>query len=151
MLEFPSRSDLPAVSVEIRAGFMSHTFTEACRDGAFPDANYSAPGDPRIFSLERYRLSHSLPAILDTIDGRRCYISNSGYGNHFVIEGLHELPPSREYWVFLQLERVDRTIARLRIRSAYAGRRDQAPYGRGRKSMMFRELLTRTLGLKARR
>jgi hypothetical protein len=75
-------------------------------------------------------------------------VSSSGYGNHFVVEGLPGLRSGEEYWIFLQLERLEATIARMRIRSAYAGTRSLAPHGRGRQSMMFRELLARTLGLK---
>jgi hypothetical protein len=47
-----------------------------------------------------------------------------------------------------QIERFDQTIALLRIRSAYAGKRERAPHGRGQQSMQFRELVARTLGLK---
>jgi hypothetical protein len=89
-----------------------------------------------------------LPEIIDTMSDRRCYVSNTGYGNHFVIEGRPGLPPNTEYWVFLQVERIDQTIALLRVRSAYAGIREYAPHGRGRQSMLFRELVARTLGLK---
>jgi hypothetical protein len=150
-LDFAARADLPAISVEIRVGFMSHTFTEACASGEPAHPEYSRPNDPRIFSQRRHEFSRHLPALLDTIGTRRCHVSNSGHGNHFVIEGLPGLQPGEEYWVFLQMECVERTVARMRIRSAYAGRRDQAPHARGRQSMMFRELMARTLGLKETR
>lgn len=145
---FAERADLPAVSVEIRVGFMSHTFTAACPAGDDPHPDYSGQHDPRIFSPERYELSFCLPEIIDSMAGRRCYASSSGYGNHFVIQGLPGLPSGREYWVFLQIERVDSSIALLRVRSAFAGHRARAPYGRGRQSMLFRELVARTMGLK---
>lgn len=80
--------------------------------------------------------------------GRRCYVSNAGHGNHFVIEGLPGLPPDEEYWVFLQVEKIDQTAVLLRVRSAYTGKRPHAPHGRSRQSMLFRELIARTLGLK---
>jgi hypothetical protein len=145
---FAQRGDLPAVSVEIRVGFMSHTFTTACPTGNDPHPDYSGQQDPRIFSPERYELSLCLPEIIDSLAGRRCYVSSSGHGNHFVIEGLPGMPPGQEYWVFLQIEKVESAIARLRVCSAYSGLRARAPYGRGRQSMLFRELVARTLGLK---
>jgi hypothetical protein len=147
-LDFAARVDLPATCVEIRVGFMSHTFTETCARGNLPHAQFSKPNDPRVFSPTRYKLSRHLPAIVDSMGSRRCHVSNSGHGNHFTIEGLPELALGEEYWVFLQVERVERTVARLRIRSAYVGHRDRAPYARGRQSMMFREVLARTLRLK---
>ena len=127
---------------------MSHTFTTACPEEGIPHRDFSRHHDPRIFSLERYQLSLNLPDIIDSMAYRRCYASNAGYGNHFVIEGLPGLPTEEEYWVFLQMERIDHTVALLRVRSAYTGHRARAPHGRGRKSMLFRELLARTLGLK---
>jgi hypothetical protein len=145
---FAERANLPPVSVEVRVGFMSHTFTTACPDDEDPHPDYSRRNDPRIFSIERYQLYCALPEIIDTMADRRCYVSNTGFGNHFVIEGLPGLPPDAEYWVFLQIERIDQTIAVLRVRSAYAGKRERAPHGRGRQSMLFRELVARALGLK---
>ena len=127
---------------------MSHTFTTACPACDAPHPEYSGQHDPRIFSPERYALSLCLPDIIDSIAGRRCYVSNSGHGNHFVIEGLPGLSPGQEYWVFLQIEKIESTIALLRVCSAYAGLRARAPHGRGRQSMLFRELVARTLGLK---
>jgi hypothetical protein len=99
-------------------------------------------------SSSGYLLSRCLPEIIDTMADRRCYVSNAGYGNHFFIEGMPGLPPDEECWVFLQIERIDQTVALLRVRSAYTGKRERAPHGRGRQSMLFRELVARTLGLK---
>lgn len=84
---FAERADLPAVSVEIRVGFMSHTFTTACPDHEHPHLDYSRQNDPRIFSHKRCLWSHHLPKILDTMADQRCYVSNTGHGNHFVVFG----------------------------------------------------------------
>jgi hypothetical protein len=147
VLDYLETRQLPPVSVEVRVGFMSHTFTISCADDGTANPDYSRRNDPRSFNFERYRLSTYLPSIIDSIAARRCYVSNSGYGNHFVVEGISELSQDEEYWVFLHVESVAPTIARLRVRSAYAGKRVHAPHSRRRQSMMFKELLARTLGL----
>lgn len=145
-LDYAARGALPAVAVEIRVGFMSHTFARKCAEGEAPHPHYSrAPHDCRTFCPQRYALSHELPRIVESFGERRCYESNTEHGNHFVIEGLAGLPMGVEYWIFLQVDRIAPEVARVRIRSAYAGDKAKPPRSRSSKSMRFRELVARTL------
>jgi len=145
-LSFAARADYAARDVEIRVGYSSHPFTKKCADGERPHAPYSKPHDPRAFCLERYRLSLQLPKILGSIDSRRCYATD--FRNYFVVDTLDLLPVNTEYRVFFNTKKVEPHALRLFVESAYAGSVSRSPQGRRRESVMFRALVSKTLGLK---
>lgn len=144
-LSFAARADYPARDVEIRIGYSSHAFTKRCPDGDMPHAPYSKPHDPRVFCLERYRLSLQLPKIMQNIDTRRCYATN--FRNYFIVDTFGLLPANTEYRVFFNMKKAGPEAMRLFIESAYAGDPTKSPHGRRRESVVFRALVNKTLGL----
>jgi hypothetical protein len=143
----PAKPGYEAVQIEIRVGYMSHAFSKGCLDNCQPHAEYSGEGDPRVFCPERYALSLRLPDFINAIGDKSCYESNHRNGSHFVVENVEGLPQGCEYWVFLEMVRVEDRVVRLRVRSAYVGERNRAPRARGGQSVRFRQWLSRTLGL----
>jgi hypothetical protein len=107
---------------------------------------YSKPHDARVFCLERYALSRQLPSIIRNIDTRRCYATN--FRNYFIVDTLDLLSANTEYWVFFNTKKAEPDALRLFVESAYAGNPSKAPHGRRRESVMFRALVSKTLGFK---
>jgi hypothetical protein len=144
-LRFAARSDYLARDVEIRVGYSSHPFTKKCADGETPQAAYSKSYDQRIFCLERYRLSLQLPKIIENIETRRCYATR--FRNYFIVETFDLLPANTEYRVFFNTKKAEPDAMRLFVESAYAGAPSKSPHGRWHKSLLFRALVNKTLGL----
>ena len=160
-LKFAARAGYLARDVEIRVGYSSHPFTTRCPDGAAPHAHYSKPHDPRVFCRERYRLSHQLPKIIESIETRRCYATS--FRNYFIVDTFELLPASSpngvrvgydfnwsntEYRVFFNTKKAETDAMRLFVESAYAGTPSKLTQGSRRESVMFRALVGKTLGLK---
>ena len=137
-LELPATDELPAKAVEIRVGFSNHTFTRnrKTEDG---EARFYAD---RTFCHERYPLSHSLPGIIKSLDGRKCFHANQE--NYFIVE----LAGGREYWVFFDVRNVGEPSAVLLfVQSAYPANAASVsvPHGRRRKKVGFRVLVNYAL------
>jgi hypothetical protein len=145
-LKFAARAGYPARDVEIRVGYSSHPFTKRCPAGEVAHALYSKQHDPRVFCVQRYRLSRELPKIIESIERRRCYATD--YRNYFIVDTLDLLPANTEYRVFFNAKRAEPDAMRLFVESAYAGDLDRSPHGRKHESVMFRALVNKTLGLK---
>lgn len=145
-LKFAARPGYPARDVEIRVGYSSHPFTTRCPDGGTPHARYSKPHDPRVFCLERYRLSFELPKIIESIETHRCYATD--YRNYFIVDTFDLLPANTEYWAFFNAKKVETDAMRLFVESAYPGNPSKSPRGLRRESLVFRALVGKTLGLK---
>jgi hypothetical protein len=145
-LKFAAWAGYPARDVEIRVGYSSHPFTTRCPDGTAPHAPYSKPHDPRVFCRERYRLSHQLPKIIESIETRRCYATS--FRNYFILDTLDVLPANTEYRVFFNTKQTAPDSMRLFVESAYAANPSKLPHGVQRESLMFRALVSKTLGLK---
>jgi hypothetical protein len=146
VLHLEPHGSYPACDVEIRIGYSSHPFTVSCKDGETGDAPYSKLRDQRIFCPDRYKLSFKLREIMESIDSRRCYATE--HRNFFVIQSMEELPNGTEYWVFFNPKAKGPAAIELFIESAYAGDTTRAPRSRRRESVVFRALITKTLGLK---
>lgn len=145
-LEFQARNDYPARNVEIRIGYSSHPFTRECAEGETPHNLYSKTHDLRTFAPERYQWSLQLPEIMKRIDSRRCHATN--HKNYFIVDNVPGLPASMEYWIFFNTRKDGPDALRVFVESAYAGDTGRAPHGRGRETILFRALVTKTLGLK---
>ena len=146
-IELTARLGYPAQTIEVRVGYSSHTFTKSCPEEDSPHHQYSKPHDLRVFCNERYQHSLQLRAIMESIEGRRCYATN--HKNYFIIENSPSLSLSAgtEYWVFFDTRKAGPAALRLFIESAYAGEKARAPRGRSREAIGFRALASKTLDL----
>lgn len=148
-LSFAALRGYPARDVEIRVGYSSHAFTIRCPNGVQAHHPYSKPNEPRVFCPVRYGLSLELPAIITSLETRKCYATSRK--NYFIVEQVAGLLPALEYWVFFDVRKcADPDAAKVLVESAYAGNREQAPHNRSRKGDSFRALVSAALELTKR-
>ena len=85
-------------------------------------------------------MSHSLPAIIGSLDGKNCFYANQE--NYFIVEAPH----GKEYWVFFDVRHVSEPNAVLLfVQSAYPPDDSPVPRGRRRKKVGFRVLVSHAL------
>ncbi len=101
--------------------FSLHCFTRGVRHGEIPDRAlcYSDGRETRVFDMQRYHLSHNLPAIVESLARRRCY--HTGRGNFFTIEIVDPNTDTKlEYEVYFTASRAARRgLINLYVQSAY--------------------------------
>jgi hypothetical protein len=147
---FRRRIELPAVGkhrarvVELYVCFGLHTFTRAI-DPADGDCQfYRDNRETRTFCPKRYRRSFELPAIVRTLETRRCEFARgmSGLVNYVTVETTD----GERYAVFFELRRfkpVGPDAVQLMVQSAYVLDPDKPAPGKGR--IHFHALLGQVL------
>ena len=127
--EQPATSIAQARKFQVRVIFSLHCFTRKLKDGESVPAKamlYSDSRETRIFDFSRYELSKQLPAIVEQLQGRKCF--HSGKGNYFVIELVSDAGEQNEYEVYFGAScSSERGVINLFVQSAYI--RDKAHTG----------------------
>lgn len=106
----PATGKAPARKFQVQVIFSLHCFTRNLKDGEPAPAKamlYSDSRETRIFDFRRYELSKQLPAIIQQLQGRKCF--HSGKGNYFVIELVSEAGEQNEYEVYFDASRRELT------------------------------------------
>ena len=145
--EQPATGNAPTRQFQVQVIFSLHCFTRNLEDGEpapVKAMSYSDSRETRIFDFTRYELSKQLPAIVQQLQGRKCF--HSGKGNYFVIELVSDAGEQNEYEVYFDASRSsERGVINLFVQSAYI--RDKAHTGNRprKKPIKFDIILFNTL------
>jgi hypothetical protein len=143
-LELAATDKHPPRSVQLHVSFGLHTFTRAVQPHDCDHHLYRDNREIRSFCPERHASSLELPAIIRTLENRRCEFarSMSGLINYVTVE----IRTGERYAVFFDLRRLKKVGAsavHLMVQSAYVLDPSKSAPGRGRIS--FQALLGHTL------
>ena len=119
-LHQPCTDKHPARDFRFHVTFSCHCFTRKPDDGETVDPEYwyQAPRETRVFCLERWSFSKSLPTIIQELDQRRCY--HTGHRNFFTIDLIEPNGIQRDYEVYFDVNRSERKgWLNLVVQSAY--------------------------------
>jgi hypothetical protein len=130
--EQPAKGDKQARIYTVDVIFSLHCFTRALLDTeeADPAMLYADDRETRLFDFQRYDLSKHLPAIIETLDRRKCF--HTGHDNFFSLALIDRDGNTIEYDIFFTASRSSRKrgVVNLYIQSAYM--RDEAHSNRPR-------------------
>lgn len=107
-LHRPAKGEMAAFSAEIRVVFDCHVTTEDCAAYIVGDSRYwkDTGGQPRVFDLQRYKYSHSLPAMMEGLakGDVRCYVAQH---NNYMVWRAADADPSdtRHYQAYFDVYR----------------------------------------------
>jgi hypothetical protein len=132
-IELAATGKSPARTAELYVAFGLHTFTRAIEAGDGHHQFYRDNREARTFCATRYRRSFELPAIIRTLETRRCEFARgmSGLVNYVTVETTD----GERYAAFFELRRlkaVGPTAVQLMVQSAYVLDRDKPAPGKGR-------------------
>ena len=82
------------------------------------ELNYSAPKDSRSFNFRRYKLSKSLPDIIQSLGDPNTLIYHKGHENYATCKIIEESGQSTDYVVLFSIFREKRKL-RLHVSTAY--------------------------------
>ncbi len=132
-VELPAAAKHPARIVELHICFGLHTFTRAIEPGDGHQQFYRDNRETRCFCPTRYQRSFELPAIIRTLEKRRCEFARgmSGLVNYVTVE----MTNGERYAAFFELRRfktVGPNAVQLMVQSAYVLDPDKPAPGKGR-------------------
>jgi len=153
VVSLPAIKNRQSLDVSVTVGFALHTFT---RDGVAGDdlrLVYPAYREDRLFDELRYRLSLSLPDIVRSLEGRKCFENPSQ--NYLTVELTDIDGVASEYRIFFLVQRwkeeCRRTglhCVRLIVQSAFPVNAEiPRPRASHRQPIGFRVILSRALRL----
>lgn len=133
LIELPTSLQHPARSVELYVSYGLHTFTRAIGPHDRPQELYRDNREVRTFCPERYQRSLDLPAIIQSLETRRCEFARgmTGQTNYVTVE----TKDGRWYAAFFDLRRFKRlgpNSVHLMVQSAYVLDPDKPRPGKGR-------------------
>jgi hypothetical protein len=85
--EQPAKGNKPARTYTVDVIFSLHCFTRSLLDGEDVDKGllYADDREKRVFDFQRYELSKHLPAIIESLDQRKCF--QTGNDNFSLLSG----------------------------------------------------------------
>lgn len=122
-----------ARTVDLHVCFGLHAFTRAMDSGGSRHEFYRDNRETRTFCPTRYRRSFELPAIIRTLETRRCEFARgmSGLVNYVTVDTTD----GERYAAFFEVRRlktVGANAVQLMVQSAYVLDRDKPAPGKGR-------------------
>lgn len=139
----PAKQGQPEQRYNINVRFSLHCFSRGVKPGEkIPDhLAYSDDRETRIFDLDRYNRSKTLPEIVRSLGERKCF--HDSHGNFYVFEVTEEDGTTAYYSVFFTLSKAGKK-AGLNLFISSAHLREERPYVRQIKPIRFRVLVYNT-------
>jgi hypothetical protein len=130
--EQAAKDDKPSRVYTVDVIFSLHCFTRSLLADEVADTAlfYADNREMRLFDFQRYELSKQLPAIIETLDRRKCF--HTGHDNFFSVALIDQAGNTVEYDIFFTASRSSRKkgVVTLYVQSAYV--RDEAHGNRPR-------------------
>ena len=123
-----AKNNKPACAYTVDVIFSMHCFTRGFDVDECPDPYmcYSDNRETRVFDFERHKLSHHLPAIVESLAKRKCY--HTGRTNFLTFEQFTGAGAKLEYEIYFNALRGERKgRLTLHVKSAYI--RDEDHFG----------------------
>ena len=139
----PRNPPQPAVVFEVDVTFGQHCFSRGLpRIGTHDTALECIDSrEIRLFDFDRWKLSKSLPGIIQALAQRKCH--QTGEGNFFTIEVVMKDGKRADYDVFFVASKSSRKgYVNLFVQSAYIREKNKQPFG---KPIRFLVVLHNTL------
>jgi hypothetical protein len=116
----PAEGANPQRDYTVDVIFSLHCFTRSTKNELAPPALlYRDNREERIFDFPRYKLSHKLPAIIESLMSCKCF--HTGHGNFFTVHLLDEQGNKIEYEIYFTASRSSKGgVINLHVDSAYA-------------------------------